>query len=340
MGLVFYFQMKMQYKAEEAIESLPIEEYGKARKGYENLVKSGAKIYWWCKCCANYFGNEKHEHKLSGPYSEWKKPLELLDPLQDDAGEAQYFFSSDTVDLLSKIIEAEHFDSLLCIGVPTIFEHFKGSNIKTFLLDYDDRLAHFYGPDEFARFSMLVCHFFLSISRNHLLEFFRGSQKLLCLCDPPFGVHVSALMQTLSLLRGMFCSVSAQQQNSVFNVILFLPYFVGKHLKEHPLTMVDFKVTYSNHLDFSRPQKSIVRMFTDIPNCLFILPTKDGYHFCEQCNRFVAEQNKHCWKCGECTSKDGTPFFHCNRCSRCVRQTYKHCAKCSSCHLKNRCPKE
>uniref|UniRef100_A0A183BNL1 Zinc finger CCHC domain-containing protein 4 n=1 Tax=Globodera pallida TaxID=36090 RepID=A0A183BNL1_GLOPA len=284
------------YKSERNIASLPIEEYGKVSKKYENLASLGTVAFWWCKCCANYFGTEEHVHKLDGPYYEWKKPFQLLEPLRDDAGEAQYFFSSETTDLLRNVIEAEHFDSILCIGVPTLFEKLRQSNIRTFLLDYDDRLASFYAPSEFARFSMLVCHFYVPISRSYLCEFLRGSQKLLCLCDPPFGVHVSALMRTLTTLREMFCSVSAKKRRSVFNVTLFLPYFVGKHLKEHSLTMVDFMVTYSNHRHFSRPQKSVVRMFTDMPNCSFALPTEKGYHFCESCNRFVAEKNKHCWK--------------------------------------------
>jgi hypothetical protein len=160
-----------------------------------------------------------------------------------------------------------------------------------------------------------------------------------------------------------------------------LPYFVGKHLKASPLSMVDYKVilyilifflifakilfhsdtvyssqvTYSNHREFSKSKKSIVRMFTDLPNKAFKLPLKLGYHFCDECDRFVSQENRHCWKCGECTSKvaeggwekifckykkktqDGSPFVHCDRCGRCVRKKYKHCRKCANCHLTGRC---
>lgn len=197
---------------------------------------------------------------------------------------------------------------------------------------------------------MLACHFFLPISRNFLANFFRNSKKVICLCDPPFGIHVAALMRTINSLREMFYAASNNKyvkpftnqinffsSSMAFNSIIFLPYFIGKHLdNQYSLSMVDFKVVFPifwllDLISYSGPSGHLfqssrlfpiakdcgkffgilfklillpkVRMFTDLPGRSFKLPEEKGYHFCEECDRFVAEANRHCWKCGECTSK-------------------------------------
>ena len=46
------------------------------------------------------------------------------------------------------MLDTEHFDSILCIGTPTVFEYVKSQShinatkiTNAFLLDYDDRLV-------------------------------------------------------------------------------------------------------------------------------------------------------------------------------------------------------
>uniref|UniRef100_A0A1I8BBL9 CTCHY-type domain-containing protein n=1 Tax=Meloidogyne hapla TaxID=6305 RepID=A0A1I8BBL9_MELHA len=103
------------------------------------------------------------------------------------------------------------------------------------------------------------------------------------------------------------------------------------------MSMIDYKVTYINHKEYSKINKSTVRIFTNISNKLFKLPKEEGYYFCEFCERFIFKENKHCFKCGYCTSLDGSFYKHCNYCNKCVKRKYIHCKKCFKCHLKERC---
>lgn len=48
---------------------------------------------------------------------------------------------------------------------------------------------------------------------------------------------------------------------------------------------------------------SIVRIFTNFSPSKFILPVSEGYKYCKICNRWVYNENRHCYKCCACTSK-------------------------------------
>jgi len=207
------------------------------------------------------------------------------------------------------------------------------------LLDYDDRLSQFYSVSEFARYSLLTNYFYHSQSKQHLIDFFQCSKRIIVICDPPFGVYLTALMRTIQSLKQMYFFERETKSSDNFKVVLFLPFFIGKHLQKEfiDFSMVDYKVTYSNHKDYCKSDKTIVRIFTDLPNTSFCLDSIAGYRFCDQCNKYVAEKNAHCFKCNACTSKDGLPYKHCNLCKRCVKSKYHHCSKCKNCHLKNRC---
>lgn len=134
---------------------------------------------------------------------------------------------------MERTIDDQKIDSILCIGTPTLFEHFRQRGKKVFLLDFDDRMvlscairlnlnckkffqSFFYPATEFARFSMLVCHFYVPESRQHLLEFFRQTARLICVCDPPFGVHVSALVRTINTLKEWFAQTHPDGYNEFY----------------------------------------------------------------------------------------------------------------------------
>lgn len=51
---------------------------------------------------------------------------------------------------------------------------------------------------------MLTNFFFFSSSKEKLKNFFILSKKLVIICDPPFGVFVSALMKSLINLQNIF----------------------------------------------------------------------------------------------------------------------------------------
>lgn len=115
-------------------------------------------------------------------------------------------------------------------------------------------------------------HFYQKNGKEHLKSFMKKAKSLCIIVDPPFGVILSALEKSLSKLKQLFLSISS---NGRVSSIIFLPIFIGKHLKD--MSIVDYKVTYSNHATFKNPQKTIVRIFTDINRTLFKLPTNEGY---------------------------------------------------------------
>ena len=72
------------------------------------------------------------------------------------------------------------------------------------------------------------------------------------------------------------------------------------------LAMSDYRVTYSNHKEFSgegRKQGSPVRLYTDLPLDQLELPEEEGYRRCQPCGRWVAKENIHCDICKACPSK-------------------------------------
>ncbi|PIO60249.1 hypothetical protein TELCIR_18259 [Teladorsagia circumcincta] len=97
------------------------------------------------------------------------------------------------------------------------------------------------------------------------------------------------------------------------------------------------RVTYDNHKVFAKASKTTVRCFTNLKPDVFDLSKVEGYKFCEFCERYVSNANKHCFMCSACTSKDGSPYKHCELCMRCVKKSYRHCKKCERCHLEGRC---
>ncbi|KAK6054950.1 hypothetical protein COOONC_07545 [Cooperia oncophora] len=52
-----------------------------------------------------------------------------------------------------------------------------------------------------------------------------------------------------------------------------------------------------------RASKTTVRCFTNLKPDVFDLSNVDGYKFCEFCEKYVSNANKHCFMCSACTSK-------------------------------------
>ena len=78
------------------------------------------------------------------------------------------------------------------------------------------------------------------------------------------------------------------------------------------LAMSDYRVTYSNHKEFSgsgRKQGSPVRLYTCLPLAQLELPEAEGYRRCRPCGRWVAKENVHCDLCKTCPSKVQEPIL-------------------------------
>uniref|UniRef100_A0A915BHB5 CTCHY-type domain-containing protein n=1 Tax=Parascaris univalens TaxID=6257 RepID=A0A915BHB5_PARUN len=321
-------------------------QYGRIRKSVNRLVASGVELHY-CGVC-NDAVSLPHRDPVVGPLRRvaFRRPTHLISAVVDDNGEAQYWFASESVSVIANALITNRCDGVLCIGAPTLFEHFRCSaqrrmSMKSFLLDFDCRFASFYQSSQFAQFSMLTNYFYDPASVQKFDAFLMSVNHLAIVCDPPFGVIVRPLFTTIDELRRKFKKLHQGDLCEV-NLLVILPIFVAKHVKhcDEQMEMVDYKVCYRNHPKYAKREKSVVRIFTDFPLNKFVLPSQCGYRFCEMCERYVSIENRHCGLCGICPSKDGSPYHHCDHCNRCVKNTYRHCEKCTRCHLKGRCLKD
>ncbi|KHN87693.1 Zinc finger CCHC domain-containing protein 4 [Toxocara canis] len=317
--------------------------YGKIRKSVNRLVASGASLYYCADC--NDAVSVPHKDPVVGPlkYAAFRRPTHLIKAVLDDGGEAQYWFIRDCLHVIANALTKNGCDGVLCIGVPTLFEHFRctaqrRASIKSFLLDLDSRFSAFYLSSQFAQFSMLTNYFYDPASSAKLKAFLTSVNHLAIVCDPPFRVIVEPLFTAINQIKQTFEKLHFKEGCQA-NLLLVLPVFVAKHVKQcqSGMEIVDYKVCYTNHSKYTKAEKSVVRIFTDFPLSSFVLPSESGYRFCEMCERYVSAENRHCGLCGICPSKDGSPYHHCDLCNRCVKDSYRHCRACKRCHLVGRC---
>eukprot|EP00388_Colpodella_angusta_P017646 GDKJ01043643.1.p1 GENE.GDKJ01043643.1~~GDKJ01043643.1.p1 ORF type:complete len:541 (-),score=84.99 GDKJ01043643.1:194-1816(-) len=80
-------------------------------------------------------------------------------------------------------------------------------------------------------------------------------------------------------------------------------------------------------------ENSPMRLFTNEKASLFLPPTgqEDKFKWCEPCERWSRQYNKHCDKCKTCVSTDCMVRNHCDKCATCVPATFHHCEKCEKC---------
>ncbi|XGW09987.1 hypothetical protein V3C99_011899 [Haemonchus contortus] len=305
----------------------------------KTIPKSSALVF--CHECVDVF---EMKHKCPAEIvtrAQLRHPSRLLEAKDSCKGEAQFFFSDESIEILQGVVERSGVDGVLCLGAPRLFEELrgkKGENRHLFLLDYDDRYARFFPATQFAQYSMLVDHFYDRKALERLCSFFAECAQVLLICDPPFGVFLEPLMQAVDCLRQRHKKARGEKPSD-FRACIAIPMFVGKYVLRNykDYWMSDYRVTYDNHNVFSKASKSTIRCFTNLRPDVFDLSNVDGYKFCEFCEKYVSTANKHCFLCSACTSKDGSPYKHCELCMRCVKKSYRHCKKCERCHLEGRC---
>ncbi|CAD5214022.1 unnamed protein product [Bursaphelenchus xylophilus] len=306
--------------------------YGNSRTLFEEAKKKKKELYW-CKRCFAYV-QIPHNDPVEGPLKE--KELNLIGkliqaPKKASDGEAQYWFTGDVLKVLADNLK--DYDSILCIGCPTVAEFVHDKKKNVFLLDYDHRLSNFYAPPKFAHYNLLAHHFYESDGVDFLGKFFKNALRTLIVVDPPFGAQVEPIVRSLQRIQLLY---KEKNPSGELTQLVFLPLFLEKFM--HDYKMLDFKVTYTNHRQYSDPRKTPVRMFTTAKDMKkFVFPAEAGYKLCKKCSRYVSAENEHCRKCNSCTTKMGPTYKHCDMCEKCVKPTYKHCVKCLKCHLPNRC---
>ncbi|GMR36706.1 hypothetical protein PMAYCL1PPCAC_06901, partial [Pristionchus mayeri] len=339
-------------KEDGSVEKKSIEEvkavekkypYGVIAKKLREIPKESKIVF--CPQCLEVFA-DKHKHP--GTFvtrAQLRRPSRLLETMDDQHGMAQFFFSDDTLSVISSCISNGKYDGVVCMGSPRLFESLKEEKKEgrqLFMLDWDQRYLSFFLSKTSARYSMLTDFFPDPKAEERLNAFLATVSRLVVVTDPPFGVFVEPLMKSVQAIRRRH-TLARGSSSALSHSIVFLPFFVGKHALrnyEGDLWMSDYRVLYANHKEFARHHKTTVRMLTDMDKECIDLSAVEGYKFCCMCEKYVEANNTHCGMCGDCTSRDGQPTRHCERCMRCFKDSYKHCKACSRCHLTGRCPVE
>ncbi|KAM7540358.1 hypothetical protein Aperf_G00000037203 [Anoplocephala perfoliata] len=310
-----------------------------------SLSDNDRKSICFCHTCGVLYIDPSHDHlghntvcKLSD--FQLNAPSYFLETLEKSSEHAQYFFSEEWLEFMVSTLRALRIDNILCVGTPRLFDSLRLQNLSMnkFLLDLDARLESFYPFTQFARFNALNGYFFTSAGKLAAETFMSSCKgRTVIFCDPPFGVLMEPLVISLNNLKKSIT-------NSEVFLMITIPYFLGKKLfKAAPeLKMLDYKVTYVNHVRFmstghdgnnSKRRISVVRLFTDVPS-QEIKPPKgieNQYWFCEICQRYSDSTNKHCQLCKACTTMHGDTYNHCTACNACRPPSYQHCNKCNRC---------
>jgi hypothetical protein len=295
----------------------------------------------YCYTCSTLFSEDDqsdhidHKHSESLTRQQLRQPCRyILQPLENKRNDAQFFFSQTFIDYLVNdiVLKERSWDSVICIGCPTIFENLK-QKIPSYLLDYDLRFCSFYPAKQVLIYNMFNGHIF-SNEKYFREKFLSKIQNCLVIIDPPFGGFHRALAYSIEKL---FQSYDIKQ-----NLIVFNPYFLEKWINDAfpKLKMLDYKVEYTSNssLHLCRGKKgSPVRIFTDISPSKCPPLDELNYKYCFECDRYTLITNQHCLQCQSCTSKDGLPYKHCSLCQRCVKAERIHCKQCNVCHLPNQC---
>ncbi|CAG9773825.1 unnamed protein product [Ceutorhynchus assimilis] len=293
----------------------------------------------FCQTCSMFtleHENKHVEHSLLSNITDYQleHPSEIMPALENAKKEAQYLFSKESVQFIVNTFLELKYKHVICIGTPRIHEYIQ-SNVKTLssiLLDIDDRFHNFFGPLDFCWYNSFNNHFFFEEAKQVFEDFLKGTNNkdTVLITDPPFGGRIEPLAQT-------FSAISAQYGKNKLPMFWIFPYFMEPQILNSfsDFQMLDYKVLYDNHSLFQngpkgRKQGSPVRIFTNISPSLIKLPN-DLYKFCQDCNKWVSNENKHCKVCQDCTSKNGQTYAHCNKCRRCVKPNWQHCFKCNRC---------
>ncbi|CAG2112848.1 unnamed protein product, partial [Medioppia subpectinata] len=303
--------------------------------------------------CAQYLFSKQtirtHELMCGISGRQLRRPTKLMNSLTDNRFCAQYLFSKQTIRvLMNEILVKNQFSRVVCIGCPSLHEyidcHKNALNMKSLLLDIDCRYKQFYSPKKYLKYNLFNNYFFGGVKDEKTFRRFIANsvkEPIVVLIDPPFGGLIDPMAKTIDKISEIWRKYHQISDESIkIPVLLFFPYFNEHRIKTTipVLSMSDFMVDYENHRKFKatdsgRKFGSPVRIFTNIKLSSIVLPETDGYYYCDYCEKYISENNKHCFECNDCTARDGKPYNHCYQCKRCVKNTWNHCNRCGYCHL-------
>ncbi|XP_055855808.1 rRNA N6-adenosine-methyltransferase ZCCHC4 [Episyrphus balteatus] len=304
----------------------------------------------YCHTCnLPYVHLENHLHSdhntLQGITNDkFLNPTSFLKPIDNDKVEAQYFFDEKSLKVFESCLNKCNIKKVICIGTPRLHAHIQTQMTQTdsFLLDFDHRYFYFYDDDQFAWYNMCNNHFFDEKQRSAFEKFITlsdGEENLAFFIDPPFGCRTEVVANSIKQLTSLYRTINkVHKMPSVFWVY---PYFGETYIRQvmPEMEMSDYKINYTNHESYSDGSKgrklgSPVRLFSNVPQNLVVLPSAEGYKFCKPCNRWTSKENTHCDICRVCPSKNGDGYRHCVECKTCVKPNYVHCKDCRRCTQK------
>lgn len=292
------------------------------------------KIKAFCKTCQEPIKQGHEGHDVINATEGLQRPSTFLKALDQAKGQAQFHFSNEALQVLVDTILGQNPDLVLCIGTPSIFEEVLLRKKSALLLDIDDRLAGFFGKNQFCHYNMFNHHFFDAQSKSNFEMKMSQSENIVVVTDPPFGGRPELIGKTLQIIQN-------EKKNCL--ILWIFPYFMEPQIQKvlPDLQMCDYQVTYSEMAKnykqgqekSKRKQGSPVRIFTNLPLNAINLKELTDYRYCQSCQKFVVSANRHCHECGFCTSKNGGLYRHCHECKRCVKSSWRHCRNCNRCAL-------
>ncbi|VDO82545.1 unnamed protein product [Heligmosomoides polygyrus] len=256
--------------------------YGCIPKKYFTIPETSSLVF--CHTCVDVFEAKHRCPSVVVTRAELQLPSRLLAAKDSHSGEAQFFFSDEALGVLQGAVERSNVDGVLCLGAPRV-----GSAVN---------VANFFPAKQFAQYSMLVDHFYDESSPKRLDSFLAECENLLLVCDPPFGAFLDPLMRSIEALKQRH-----KESRLVFFASSVHSLSNRSWYREKDYWMCDYRVTYANHKVFAKASKTTVRCFTNLKPEVFNLSDVNGYKFCEFCERYVSNNNKHCFMCSACTSK-------------------------------------
>lgn len=141
------------------------------------MIPSKDRCY--CKNCNNFFEKKylqehiTHQTIISVDDHMLRTPSKLLVQKDNDKKEAQYFFDSQSIACIVDNFLKLKLNRIICIGAPTLHEflmnNFEKYQIKSILMDIDNRFASFYDEKEFFWYNMFNNYFF--DGENSVLNF-------------------------------------------------------------------------------------------------------------------------------------------------------------------------
>ncbi|XP_067626614.1 rRNA N6-adenosine-methyltransferase ZCCHC4 [Eurosta solidaginis] len=333
-------QLTRRYELEEYIAELK-----KQRRKLKN-THEGDKLHYCLDCNVPLLPEEQSDHSIHEIFRDVSEnfmhnPTRFLRPLQNDKVQAQYFFDNRALNFFTNCFLDLGINKVVCIGAPRLHAHLRNTchYVKSFLLDFDYRMFHFY-DDCFAWYNMCNNHFFDDAQRQEFDEFLMctPTEHIMIFTDPPFGCRTELIAGTLRQITRLYNAIN-QLPHQPLAIFWIFPYFSEHHVQQEMphMRMCDYKVNYTNHTSYTnvgekgRKLGSPVRVFTNIPLELLHLPIEEEYKYCASCQRYTALENRHCVKCNMCPSKNGSTYQHCDLCGCCVKPNYVHCKTCRRC---------